>query len=155
MNHETASRLLLFAWIALGFAAPATGQTTDAHAHVVALLSTFDQALNEMDLDEVMSYYAEDIVILAPGEDAIVGWDAVRSWTEVTFRDFVLIEHHRPVETSESGDLVIHRGNATGSLTPRAGGDPIPFNNKYVHVYRRGMDGRLRMVMGMFNANPG
>ena len=121
---------------------------------VETLLKELDVALNAMDLDATVAHYADDVVVIPPDGPVVVGKPAMRAWTEATFSNFTLKETHHPGETLEFAEIVLHRGNATGSLTPKDGSAPIVFNNKYVHVYRRGEDGKLRLLWCMFNSNP-
>jgi ketosteroid isomerase-like protein len=110
-----------------------------------------DAAVSTNDVEGALSHYAEDVVFLAPEQDAIVGKEAVRAWTEEFFRTYRCEETHHPIQTVVTAEMVLNRGLASGSLTPWEGGDPIPFCNKYLHVYRRARDGGLELLWGAFN----
>ena len=129
-------------------------QPVSIASEVEALLKGFDVALNAMDLEATMAHYADEVVVLPPDGLAVVGKPAVRRWTEDAFSGFTLKETHHPGETLQFGEIILHRGDATRSMTPNDGGAPIVFNNKYIHVFRRGDDGRLRLLWCMFNSNP-
>jgi ketosteroid isomerase-like protein len=146
-----ASALISFSMLLLVACSNSTSSTS---SEIEDLLAEFDRVLNAMDTDAIMSFYADDIVILAPDEAVIEGSDAVRVWTENTIRDFVVDETHFPLETIDQGNVILHRGDARGSLTPRSGEPAILFDNKYIHIYRREPDGSLKMIWGAFNANP-
>jgi len=143
--------LLLATMAALG---ACSKSTISASTEIENLLAEFDRVLNRMEIDAIMPFYAEDIVILAPDEGVIEGSQAVRAWTEDTIRNYIVRETHYPVATIDEGSIILHRGDARGSLTPRNGDPAIPFDNKYIHIYRREPDGSLRMIWGTFNANP-
>ncbi len=136
------------------FYAPFGEDSVDITSEVEALLKGFDVALNAMDLEATLAHYADDIVFLPPGGLAIVGKPAMRKMTEDWFAAFTVKETHHPRETLEFGEIILHRGDATGTLTPRDGGAPTVFNGKYIFVLRRGDDGRLLMFWGMSNYNP-
>lgn len=125
---------------------------TDIKA-VEHLIAEFDRCAREGDLETFLSYSMDDVVSLAPNEPAIVGKDVMRTWYENFYATFDIEMKHEPIETHSFGDAVIHRGNATGTITPKVGGEPLHFNNKYLFVLRRQTDGSLKVWRAVFNSN--
>ena len=52
-----------------------------------------------------------------------------------------------------SGGFVIYRSTLKGQRVARAGGDPQPFETKYLDVLRRKPDGGYEFVRRMWNSN--
>lgn len=91
--------------------------------------------------------------MLAPDQPAVVGKEAVREYYRAFYGAFTIEMRHEPVETHAVGDLVVNRGDGHGTVTPKAGGQPMPFNNKYLMVFRRQADGSLKVWRAAFNSN--
>lgn len=117
------------------------------------LIAEFDRCARDSDLDTFLSYSMDDVVSLAPSEPAIVGKDVMRPWYKNFYATFDIDMKHEPIETHSFGDVVIHRGNAKGTITPKTGGEPIHLNNKYLLVLRRQTDGSLKIWRAVFNSN--
>ena len=125
-----------------------------ASMEIRELLKRFDSTLNSMDVESIISFYSEDVSIFPPDQVPIVGKENVKLWHQTLFKEYKLEEHHHPVQTFDHGEIVLHWGNATGSLTPHHEGEVIQFDNKYIHVFRRDSVGGLKLAWGMFNTNP-
>jgi ketosteroid isomerase-like protein len=48
---------------------------------------------------------------------------------------------------------VVHRGTLRGQRMPKAGGDPVPFETKYMDVLRRTDTGRWEVVYRVWSDN--
>jgi len=130
----------------------AEGASADREA-VRQLVAEFDRCAREKDLEGFLSYSLDDVVALGPGEAAVVGKAAVRAWYQNFYAAFDIAMVHRPVETDSFGDLVITRGDATGTIRPVAGGEALQVDNKYLFALKRQPNGSLKVWRAMFNAN--
>jgi ketosteroid isomerase-like protein len=155
------SRLCLLAILILStFAAACSsgGQrawstTEEDMVAVSRMLVTFDRLAAEADLAGFLDYILDDAVLMPPDGPAIVGKRLIASWYSDLYDQFVLDMTHEPLETDVFGDIIIHRGNARGTMTPKTGAEPIAFDNKYLFVLRKGSDGSLKIWRAMFNSN--
>lgn len=156
MQRHNATASLVALWLAVACAqpAPTLGPASDADVKAVsAVLATFDSCGRTGALDEFISQSAADVVLLAPDQPAVVGKDAVREVYKGIYAAVTLDMRHQPLETQSLGDLVISRGTASGTATPRAGGPPTAFDNKYLMLFRRQPDGTLKAWRVAFNSN--
>lgn len=128
-------------------------QAAEADAHEIAQrLAAYDRANNAGDLEALMTIFAEDAVMMAPDQPPIVGKAAIRE----VIRGWLsgrCTSRHEPIATESFGEIVIHRGNGTGSCAGSGSSGPATYNNKYLHVYRRQPDGALRYWRGAFSSN--
>ncbi len=122
-------------------------------AAVSRMLASFDSCARTGALDVFIGYSADDIVMLAPDQPAVVGKDAVREWYRNFYGTFQIEMHHAPLETHSVGDLVITRGNATSTIAPKAGGPAMSSNTKVLMVFRRQADGSLKAWRVAFNSD--
>lgn len=148
--------LLLAAGAALACSAAGdqgTTTTADDMIAVARLLATVDRIQAEADLDGFLGLVSEDAVYMPPDEAAVVGRRAIAEWYREFYDTIQMDVTHEPLEIDVFGAVIIHRGNARGTLTPKNGGEPIPFDNKYLMVIKKQPDGSLKIWRAMFNSN--
>lgn len=127
----------------------ASPQDVEAITHLAADL---DRIARAEDLNAFLTYVAEDCVLLAPDQPAVVGKDAIRDVYRALYDALDMDLTHHPGETLVYGDLLVHRGTATGTATP-TGGTPMALDNKYLFVLLRQDDGSLKIWRAAYNSN--
>ncbi len=129
-------------------------QTTQADMVAVArLMVTLDRVVSEEDLDGFLALVSEDAVYMLPDKPAIVGKRAIGEFYRTLFAATNIEIVHQVLEIDVADDLIIHRGNATGSTTRRTDGESVDFDDKYLLVIKRSADGSLRVWRAMMNGN--
>jgi ketosteroid isomerase-like protein len=103
--------------------------------------------------DEYVAFYADGAVLVPPNEPPVVGREAIRSYVASIFGPFRLSLDMKPEETRVSGDWAYRRYRASGTVAPRAGGEAIPFDNKYLDVLRRVGRDEWRVHIHMWSSN--
>jgi ketosteroid isomerase-like protein len=106
-------------------------------------------------VEEILSYWTDDARVLSPGEEAIVGKDALRRMVQSSFEipGFSITWEPDHVQVAASGDLGYTTGWNTMTL-PGADGSPVTLRNRYITVWRKEADGRWRCEYDMWNAGP-
>jgi len=155
---KTSWMLAIFAAAAIAITCSQAAQkptttTADDMTAVARMVSSFDTFAADADIESFLVYVTDDAVMMPPGEPAVVGKSAIREWYTAFYNIFSNDMTHESLEVDAFGDIIIARGNATGALTPKAGGEPIPFNNKYLFVIKRQDDGSLQVWRAAFNEN--
>jgi len=117
------------------------------------MLTSFDSCSRTGALDVFVSYSLDDAVMLAPDQPAVEGKEAVREYYRNFWGTFNVTMRHAPTEFFSVGDLVVSRGDASGTATPKGGGQPMPFNDKFLMLFRRQADGSLKVWRVAFNTN--
>jgi ketosteroid isomerase-like protein len=130
----------------------ATATAADVAA-VKQIVATFDSCARTGALDVFVSHVDDDVVALMPDQPALVGKAAVRESYRNLYGTFNFDMHHAPIDVHSVGDLVIVRGGASGTLTAKAGGPPMPFDNKFLMIFRRQADGSLKVWRVAANTN--
>ena len=137
----------LFALIAAG-----CNQTANTHDADVQALKDVETQWNQdyvaKDLDKLVGHYSDDAVLMAPGEAATVGKDAIRAALKgmVTDPTMTLKFQASKVDTSNSGDMGYTQGSYTLTLTDPQSKQLIHDNGSYVTVYKKGADGTWKAV---------
>ena len=120
---------------------------------VERLMVDLDAAIDAGDLDGLLSFLAEDFIDMPPNEGVIIGKQALRTHHEPLFEAFNLRVRHEPIETRAFGDVVIQRGAGLGEIVPKAGGEALVLDQKYLFIFRRQDDGSFKLWRMMFNDN--
>jgi len=100
---------------------------------------------NDRDMPRVLSYYAGDAALMPPGEDTVVGRDAIGPRYQRLFADFSPRIEGRVDEACVNGDRAFVRGHNGGRLVPRGEGTPRDLDDDYLMLLRREPDGVWRI----------
>lgn len=130
----------------------ACNQMSDTHdADVTALKANEAQWVQDYaskDIDKLMAHYADDAVLMVPGEPSASGKDAIRTSMKLMLTDPTLSLKFQPtkVDVAKSGDLAYTRGSYTLSLTDPQTRQIVNDHGSYVTTYRKQADGSWKAV---------
>ena len=136
--------------------APPTEAVTNVEADIEALKaipSQWEAAYHANDLDAVMQDYAQDAVRMPPNEAIEEGKEAIRNSHQAFFSEYTSDGAVEVVDIQVSGDLGYFHGTYKGSSTPKAGGEPIIADQKFVVVTQRQADGSWKTICEIWNEN--
>lgn len=130
---------LLLAGAAAGAAAVAAPASAgaDRSAEVRAVAEGIIAADNARDVSRVLDYYAEDAVLMPPGEPPVRGKAAIRPRYEKLFAQFLPEIESRIDEIRVDHDWAFAAGMNGGRLVPRDGGEARALNDAWLMVLRR------------------
>jgi len=143
--------------LVMGACAAPPPQVQPADEATVAAVARFaeevDRCVRERDLGGFAALWMDDIALLNPDQPAVVGKRAVEEVYRAMFAALDYAGQHHPGETYGIGELIIHQGVVTGTMTPTAGGPAMQLDSKYMWLLRRQGDGSLRAWRVMLNTN--
>lgn len=128
----------------------------DVEADISAINNILDQyasSINAGDLDLWISLWADDGIQMPPNAPAVIGKGQLRAENESMFGEFILKMVITNKEVRVAGDLAFVRGTYTFSLTPKAGGETIMTDGKYLSIVERQADGSWKFARDCFNDN--
>jgi uncharacterized protein (TIGR02246 family) len=131
----------------------ACNQMSGTHdADVAALKANEAQWVQDYaskDADKLMAHYADDAVLMVPGEPAASGKDAIRTSLKLMLADPTLSLKFEPskVEVAKSGDLAYTQGSYTLSLTDPQTKQLVNDHGSYVTTYRKQPEGSWKAVV--------
>ncbi len=135
-----------------------SGQKIDTKAEGEKLMETsrqWSKLASTDSIEKVLDYWADDAIVMSPGQPGMKGKDAIRKMVEGTSKipGFKISWEPLTVEVSKSGDMayMIERNQITVNDSL---GNPITEYNKGVTVWRKGPDGYWKNVVDMWNADP-
>jgi uncharacterized protein (TIGR02246 family) len=146
--------------LAIGTTAACAGQPapTSSQADADAIRGTNQEwaaAIKAGDIEGELAPLTEDAMFLAPGEPAVSGLDAIRSWTHRNFDGVTFTALNVSAdEVVVGGDVAFSRGVFDGTLEPEAGGAAMHIVTKYILIWRRQPDGSWKIARDIWNANP-
>jgi len=122
-------------------------------AAVLDVWVTYSATVNAGDVDGWIALWDDDGVRMAPNAPAARGKQAIREsvsgvFLSVDFEEFTINNE----EVQVSGDFGFARGNYS-FVTVMAEGDPVPFEGKYLTIFKRQPDGSWKAYRDCFNSN--
>jgi ketosteroid isomerase-like protein len=97
--------------------------------------------------------FAENAVIMPPGEPAKEGLAALTAWAQAIGEQYTVAGEYTSTDVIVSGDWAVQRFTGRLSMTPKAGGDMMSETIKGVHVLHRSADGTWRITQDVWNAD--
>ncbi len=104
------------------------------------------------DMSKLADCYASDAVYMPPGSPALSGWEQIEAHQRAAIETLRPEFEITPVETLESGDLIVQRGTYKAHMSPKDN-DPFDETGKYVIVCRRRSDGTAEIFWDIDNSD--
>lgn len=107
------------------------------------------------DMEKILSYWADDAVVMQPGQPIIRGKEQISAMVRSTSQipGFRISWEPQEVHVSKSGDMAYMLEKNQISFTDPAG-NLVTEHNKVTTVWRKQEDGTWKNVVDMWNADP-
>lgn len=131
-----------------------SGVTSDPAADreaIAAATAQFQAAENAGSVDQFRSYFADDLVMMAPNAPPVIGADSVATLMREFHDAFAVQVEYNSQEIVVFGDWAFDRGTEHFTVTPKAGGAPIQKSGNYLYVYQRQEDGSWKQSRVIWN----
>ena|SRR5437868_5607573 len=137
-----------FSILVLFFAACATTQPLDVRKNA----NDFAAAASHGNVDGMVSFYADDAILMPPGAPVMNGKAAIRQfWSGLTSLGAIDAKLTTD-DVIQSGNLAAETGHFELSITPQGAPNPIKDNGKYLVVWRND-GGEWKIVRDIFNSS--
>jgi uncharacterized protein (TIGR02246 family) len=114
----------------------------------------FAAALNAKDAALAASYYAEDAVLIPPGEAMVQGRAAIEAyWKAAIEQGGVRDASVETIKAESSGDVGYEIGSFVLTVNG-PDGQPVQEHGRYVELLRRGAGGKWYSTAGIWNSAP-
>jgi uncharacterized protein (TIGR02246 family) len=126
----------------------------DDEAAIRAADIAWSRAADARDLEAVVSYYTNDVVVLPPNSPAVVGKEAARELNRqmMAMPGYSVQWAPEQVEAARSGDIGFARGTYVLTVTSPTG-SPMTDRGKYVEIWRKQNDGRWKVALEALNSD--
>ena len=126
---------------------------TDARDQIRHLRESYMRCQQAGDAEGCVRHWDADGVLLPPNEPSVKGAEALLSWYRAAFKEFSLDFHLSYDEIQVNGDWSFASGTDSGTVTPKAGGDPIEDSGKFLEIHRRQPDGSWKFARHMWSSD--
>jgi uncharacterized protein (TIGR02246 family) len=118
------------------------------------LSKEWSNAAATTDTAKILSYWADDAVVMSPGQLPLKGKDAIRAMVVGSFKipGFKISWEPISVSVAQSGDLA-YMIEANQITVNDSLGKPIVQKNKGVTIWKKQPDGSWKNIVDMWNAN--
>ncbi len=115
------------------------------------LRAAFGESQAAGDAERVAAFYADDAIILNPGDASTTGIGDIRAGI-AAFHEEYEWSSQEPIEALQvEGDLAFTRTAWSAVRIDRDTGEAMEASGKSVHIYRRQSDGTWKIVTDIFN----
>ena len=100
------------------------------------------------DVDRLVNHYADDAVLMVPGEHLAKGKDAIRAALTETLKDrnFATSCSNTTVVVAKSSDIAYSQGTCSTTMSNRKTGKPVNEKDNYLTVYSKQVGGFWKAV---------
>lgn len=112
------------------------------------------RAFSAGDRDALNEIFAEDAVVIPPGQPAVEGVEARNAWLDDLYSQVSVEGSYTDSQVTLAGDHAFERLGFVLRMTPVGGGDPVEEVGRGLHVYERQPDGSWRIVLDIWNVGP-
>ena len=128
-------------------------EKVEAEAALSSLLDELETTYNTNDASALATLYAEDAVFMPGNQPTVSGRQQIGTWFGGVFDQFTAKLTISSEEHQVAGDLGFDRGTYSVSLTPKAGGDSMEQNGRYLVVLQRQPDGTWKVARDIDNSS--
>ncbi len=157
MNKKWTGMILLTA-IVLSGCSPQLQPAPDTRAADEAAIRDADIAWSRTaetrDLEALVSYYTDDVIVLPPNMPVVVGKEAARELNRSQLATPGISMKWQPekVEAARSGDIGYARGTYVLTVTGPSGA-PVTDKGKYIEIWKKQADGSWKVAVEIFNSD--
>jgi len=132
----------------------------DTHDADVKAISDYETQWNSewaaKDADKVLAHYADDAIVMTPGEAPMKGKDAIKGGLGGMMSDKALSLSFKAtkVDVAKSGDLAYTQGDYELTVTNPKTHKPVTDHGTYVTTYRKQADGTWKAVVDIATSGP-
>jgi ketosteroid isomerase-like protein len=123
---------------------------------LMSLSRSWAQSVKDRDVNKMLSYWAEDAMLMSPNEASVIGKDALRGMVErsMKIKGFEIFWEPQQAFVSKSGDLgyVIIKNYMTMPIDTL--GNTRTVFNKGVEIWKKQEDGNWKNVIDISNSDP-
>jgi len=126
----------------------------EAVRQIIQVRDAWIAGVRAKDVDRLMGYLTDDVVMMHPNRAAVIGKEANRADLIAAFGKFSVEQTAESDEIIVAGEWAFDRSRATTTLTPVAGGVPVTARSKTITILRRQAGGAWKIARVIGNLDP-
>jgi len=115
------------------------------------IVAELQAANNISDVDRVMSYYADNSVVIPTNEPAAIGKDAIRDWLQQFYDAFTPKEVYVVNTVEISGRLAVAHIPWSGVFTPKDGGEQRKSYGNMLLIFKKQPDESWKIAYSIWS----
>jgi len=145
---------ILIVLATMGCSQPKVDKKAEAEK-IMQTSKEWSEVASSGNLEKTLSYWADNAVMISPGQPTLDGKAAIRKMVEESFNmpGFRISWQPQSVEISESGDMAYLIENSQVSYKDSTG-NTITHNNKAVSIWKKQTDGSWKNVVDISTPAP-
>jgi uncharacterized protein (TIGR02246 family) len=125
----------------------------DMDAVMEAIWSEYTASIGQGDAERWVELWVEDGIQMPPGQPAVVGKDNILARRSAASETFDMSMSITNEEVVADGNLAFARGVYEATLTPKAGGEDVEVDGKFLTILQKQPDGTWKIYRDCFNSN--
>jgi uncharacterized protein (TIGR02246 family) len=125
----------------------------DMDAVMDTVWTEYSDSIGAGDIERWVEAWVDDGIQMPPGEPAVVGKPNILARNSAAFAPFDVSMSITNQEVVAAGEWAYARGVYEATLTPKAGGEDIPVDGKYMTILQKQPDGTWKIYRDIFNSN--
>lgn len=124
-------------------------------ANLIATSKAWSAAAQTSNIEDILSYWTDDAVVMSPGHPVYKGKQAIRGMVEQSKKipGFQISWEPLQATVSEGGDMAyLHERNTVSYIDST--GNRVTEHNKVLTVWRKDKSGNWKNVADIWNAEP-
>ena len=113
----------------------------------------YEAAFSAGDADALVALQTDDAIRMPPNAPPLMDKEAIRAAYQTTFEQFAAKITLSLEEVEFAGDWAFVRGASAVTLTPKAGGEPLQDEGKYLSIRKKQPDGSWKIFRPIWNSN--
>ncbi len=123
----------------------------DINVQIEAVLAVLDN--HNISVEEQLKVYTDNVAHMPPGDKLNSGKDALRSFLNEQRKQGVADMKHEILDVEQYGNIVVMRGQVTGTYHPKNNTPSFEFRTKNVFVFHS-QEGTLKINKVIYNHSP-
>lgn len=153
MSHAASALAALL--LVAGCTPPVAEDTSAADIQAINQIREREsRAFSAGDRDALNEIFAEDAVVIPPGQPTVEGVEARNAWLDDLYSQVSVEASYTDSEVTLAGDHAFERLDFVLRMTPVGGGDLVEEVGRGLHVYERQPDGSWRIMLDIWNVGP-
>ena len=110
-------------------------------------------AVNSGNVDAYVACFAEDGMLMPPGQPIVIGKQAIKAWIAGLFNEFNATVSCTTQEFRIATDWAFNRHKYVLTAIPKQAGTPLVERGKAINIFKKMADGSWRAYIDCWNAD--
>lgn len=116
-------------------------------------MGNYEEAIKSADIEQVLSYYSDDVSYLPPNQPSFSGKENLRKWFLAYYNYFSPSERLDLIDFEVFGDFAYLQGKYSVTGKMKQSGEEFRDNGKFINFFKRQPNGNWTCTQSIWNSN--